>query len=1066
MSITRIGSATGVTSATLPAHQAGDLIVAFAYRDGSNTAPALPSGWTGLQSGGGSTNAGRLAYKIAASSAESATGFTNATSLIVVVYRATGTIGIGASAQNGGSSTSVAYPALTLTGSAGNSWVIGFAGHRSTNTALETAPSGMVNFASVADATDEAAGHDTNGTVSSWTAQSVSVGGTSSGWRAVAVEITEVPPAGGGGGGAITYSAPQTFAPADATAVSVTVDTGAAEAGRIVVLAIAGSNPSAVSFASGSFGGEAALLLDASASGGDDELFFVGAVVPSGTGNQTCSVTFTGGLFNLAVAAWVIRGAEFPETSSGVVVDPDFPYAPVVPLTIAEGGAVFAAAAINAGTSGDLNIGATPMVRTIQTNSAATRDVHFGDVTDLAAGAADFTQTTSLAFTAGAVAFTPAAAAGGDITGSLTAQETGADSASASVDVAVAGTVAAQESGTDVAAIQAGSGRSVSMAAVEAGSDVAAFSGLVGGVSVTQYYYLNSLADHVTGAWTPSTRLTNWMARLAASAGNIYSVDAEFGFIDSWSLPPDAAIGYEDAASSPLVGGTWTGAGSINRLSFVPDNFEGVTADPDALNGIATVNSYQDGITLLIDTWESNAPNAERVYTVYSGWPDMGPYGDPETITASNLLAWQTWALGGYQDWMELLVNRLQGERPTLDIRLSDINRVLMLTYQNTVVSTIAAGDLFEDNAPHGRASWYFLAALVEYMEAYGEQPPAGYVPDAGFNVHPTITSNYEAIVDYMWAQLTAAPGITVAMTAQETGADSASASVDVAVAVAVAAQESGSDQADASVAVVIATTIGGQEAGSDGAAVAASVDIGIAILAQESGADQAAASASVAVGSALAVQEAGPDGASGSATVAVAGALTAQEAGSDAAAVSGVVALSGALAAQESGADRAVIQAGSGRIVALSAQETGSDQAAGSVAVAVEAELDAQELGGDIASVIVSIEDNVITVNLAARETGPDVGSGAASVTVSTTAFVQEQGADGAEIFSHVVILASVALGETGTDRASIVVQNSVLIPSARRAATPSQSANGGRLTVTANGGRVIQSRNGGRLV
>jgi len=42
MSLTRVGSAKGVTSATLPTHQAGDLIIGFAYRDGSTTAPTIP----------------------------------------------------------------------------------------------------------------------------------------------------------------------------------------------------------------------------------------------------------------------------------------------------------------------------------------------------------------------------------------------------------------------------------------------------------------------------------------------------------------------------------------------------------------------------------------------------------------------------------------------------------------------------------------------------------------------------------------------------------------------------------------------------------------------------------------------------------------------------------------------------------------------------------------------------------------------------------------------------------------------------------------------------------------
>lgn len=308
--------------------------------------------------------------------------------------------------------------------------------------------------------------------------------------------------------------------------------------------------------------------------------------------------------------------------------------------------------------------------------------------------------------------------------------------------------------------------------------------------------------------------------------------------------------------------------------------------------------------------------------------------------------------------------------------------------------------------------------------------------------------------------------GVAAALAGQEARSDLATATGAVVLEAALAAQEIEADSASASVAVGIAGALGAQEAGADSAAASASVAVGITISAQETGPDLALGSVAVAVGSALAAQEAGQDGASGSAKVAVAGAVAAQEAGSDGAAVSGAVAVARALAAQESGSDRAVLQAGSGRIVSLAAQEAGSDHAAGIATVAVGAELGAQEMGGDIASVIVSIEDNVITVNLAAREAGSDAGSGAASVAVAAAAFAQEQGADGADILSDVVILISALLGESGTDRASIVVQNAVPTPSARRAATPAQSASGGRLTAAANGGRLIQSRNGGRLV
>lgn len=186
MSIQYIGSATGVTSATLPAHQAGDLILAFAFRDGSTTAPTLPSGWTNIRNNGANTCSGRVAYRVATASGTTSETWTNATSVVFLIYRNINQNSpIGNTDSATASSVTVNYPALSVSQ---DSWVVGFAGHRSANVNL-IAPTGMTNRAYVQDATDEAAGHDTNGSVASWSSTNTSVGGTSSGWRSYVVEI-------------------------------------------------------------------------------------------------------------------------------------------------------------------------------------------------------------------------------------------------------------------------------------------------------------------------------------------------------------------------------------------------------------------------------------------------------------------------------------------------------------------------------------------------------------------------------------------------------------------------------------------------------------------------------------------------------------------------------------------------------------------------------------------------------------------------------------------------------------------------------------------------------------
>ena len=184
---TNITSATGTTSATIPTHAIGDLIVAFAFRDGSATAPSLPGSqnWSspGTATVAGTSCSSRVAYKIAQSTSETTGTFTNATSFIVLVIPgANGSTPVGNSGGNKGVSTSINFPALTPPTTDGGSFVLGFCGHRSTNVSIETPPSGMTNITSVSDATDEAAAHITTNGVTSWASTNASVGGTSSGW--------------------------------------------------------------------------------------------------------------------------------------------------------------------------------------------------------------------------------------------------------------------------------------------------------------------------------------------------------------------------------------------------------------------------------------------------------------------------------------------------------------------------------------------------------------------------------------------------------------------------------------------------------------------------------------------------------------------------------------------------------------------------------------------------------------------------------------------------------------------------------------------------------------------
>lgn len=188
MSISRVQAATAQANhVAFSAPQAGDLILAWFHRDGSTTAPSLPTGYTTIRSasGGANTNARRLCYKYAVGT-ETDTGVaTNATSSAVAIYRGADlALGFGDLASGGSASTSMAYGTLSMQVSDGTSWVVGFGAHRTATDVGTNVPTGL---ALASSATDIAV-FDSNGGKSSWSSQAATVN-ANSGWRTDTLEI-------------------------------------------------------------------------------------------------------------------------------------------------------------------------------------------------------------------------------------------------------------------------------------------------------------------------------------------------------------------------------------------------------------------------------------------------------------------------------------------------------------------------------------------------------------------------------------------------------------------------------------------------------------------------------------------------------------------------------------------------------------------------------------------------------------------------------------------------------------------------------------------------------------
>lgn len=197
MAISYVGGAAGTTSATLPSFQPGDVAIVFAFRDGSTTNPTVPAGWTNItNTADGTTCSASIGWRRLVSGNTTTGTWTNATGVVVVVYRGCEPFitPVGGGANGAGTTNTVTYTTFTMTRSNGTSWVVGFVGHRSVDTTIDSAAiSGMTARTSGVNANAEAAAWDTNGGVASWASTNQTITGTASGWVTRTVELLALP---------------------------------------------------------------------------------------------------------------------------------------------------------------------------------------------------------------------------------------------------------------------------------------------------------------------------------------------------------------------------------------------------------------------------------------------------------------------------------------------------------------------------------------------------------------------------------------------------------------------------------------------------------------------------------------------------------------------------------------------------------------------------------------------------------------------------------------------------------------------------------------------------------
>lgn len=273
--------------------------------------------------------------------------------------------------------------------------------------------------------------------------------------------------------------------------------------------------------------------------------------------------------------------------------------------------------------------------------------------------------------------------------------------------------------------------------------------------TVRNFIFGHSLIDHRPPLYpTPSdeTTVPHWVASLADHAGHYYGASGQYGFLPQHAnLNPFSQWGYDSV--NPVWDSDFEtfSEANFNTILITAGNFiqyqapsEPYYNDPN----MTPISATED-----ISDWLYTQESEMRIF-LYENWPDMAGYlGDGSfPPTDSEFQAYNDYLSGAFHDWWIDYHDALIASRPDQDIRMIPVGPILAELFSETLLTQIPVTTLYEDDAPHGRPTVYFLAGLVTYMALYEERAPLDYVVPS--IVDSEVADNYTEVVNFMWDAL------------------------------------------------------------------------------------------------------------------------------------------------------------------------------------------------------------------------------------------------------------------------------------------------------------------------
>lgn len=250
------------------------------------------------------------------------------------------------------------------------------------------------------------------------------------------------------------------------------------------------------------------------------------------------------------------------------------------------------------------------------------------------------------------------------------------------------------------------------------------------------YVFGNSLIHHATDS--DETTVPHWLAYFAEQDGRAFELDGEWGFLRNWAaeLPPSPQWGFK----------TVTSAWSRQYRSFDQVGYDTILLNPANFVQYQSADTAYDGdnatgispLSATVDLLDGVA--TDKRFYIYEGWADLAPYLRSFPPNARRLRKYHNFNQGEFHDWHIDYAEQVIAARPDAKVTLIPVARVLARAALETGLGDIPVTELYSDDAPHGTATQYFLAAAVTYAGLFGEAPKLGPLPQ---NVHPLVKTHF-----------------------------------------------------------------------------------------------------------------------------------------------------------------------------------------------------------------------------------------------------------------------------------------------------------------------------------